>query len=77
MGEEHPALGSLRGVSEQGQGTSIAQLLRVFLFCLLAGQRGEGLLLAPAPKSSQGARGSVLPAAFGLGRYIKRFTAPK
>lgn len=70
------------GVSERGFRTGSRHKHRsaaesISLFCLLAGQRGEGLLLAPAPKSSQGARGSVLPAAFGLGRYIKHFTAPK
>lgn len=70
------------GVSERGFRTGSRHKHRsaaesISLFCLLAGQRGEGLLLAPAPESSQGARGSVLPAAFGLGRYIKHFTAPK
>lgn len=78
-GGRTPALGSERGFRAGSGHRHGSAAERIARFCLLAGQRGEGLLLAPAPESSQGARSSALPrvlAAFGLGRYIKRFTAP-
>lgn len=54
VGEEHPALGSLRGVSEQGQGTSIAQLLRVFLcFASSLGSEARGCCWPWHPKAAR------------------------